>query len=175
MYWGKIIGTLAGVATLKPWFALLGLFLGHQFDRGFAERYRSFQRQGAAIGRLSDDYLKALFQTMGHLAKADGRVSEAEIRAARSVMHGVGLGPAQVRWAINWFDEGTQARFPLVKEIRGLRRVGARRSETAELADEHHFIRPGTDPLGHAKRLGGNPPRHAFYRRGVDPLGPGQA
>ena len=28
MYWGKIIGTLAGVATLKPWFVLLGLLLG---------------------------------------------------------------------------------------------------------------------------------------------------
>ena len=133
MYWGKIIGTLAGAATLKPWFALLGLFLGHQFDRGFAERYRSFQRQGAAIGRLSDDYVKALFQTMGHLAKADGRVSEQEIRAARAVMHRVGLGPAQVRHAINWFDEGKRASFPLAKEMRGLRRVGARRGEQRRL------------------------------------------
>ena len=129
MYWGKIIGTLAGAATLKPWFALLGLFIGHQFDRGFAERYRSFQRQGAAVGRLSDDYVKALFQTMGHLPKADGRVSQPEIRAARSVMHRIGLGPAQVRHAINWFDEGKQARFPLVQEVRRLRRVSARRGE----------------------------------------------
>lgn len=129
MYWGKIIGTLAGAATLKPWFALLGLFLGHQFDRGFAERFRSFERQGAAVGRLSDDYVKALFQTMGHLAKADGRVSEEEIRAARAVMHRVGLGPAQVRHAINWFDEGKKARYPLEQEMRRLRRVGARRGE----------------------------------------------
>jgi len=129
LYWGKIIGTLAGLATLKPWFALLGLFLGHQFDRGFAEKYRSFERQGADIGRLPDEYIRALFQTMGHLTKSDGRVSQAEIRAARAVMHRVGLGPAQVRRAINWFDEGKQPGFPLVQTIRQLRRVSARRAE----------------------------------------------
>lgn len=129
MYWGKIIGTLAGLATLKPVLAILGLFLGHQFDRGFAERYRSFQKQGAGIGRLPDDYIQALFQSMGHLAKVDGRVSEDEIRAARSVMHRLGLGPAQVRRAINWFDSGKQAGFPLVQTIRQLRRVGARRAD----------------------------------------------
>jgi DnaJ like chaperone protein len=129
LYWGKIIGTLVGLATLKPWFALLGLILGHQFDRGFAEKYRSFERQGADIGRLPDDYIRALFQTMGHLTKSDGRVSQAEIRAARAVMHRVGLGPAQVRHAINWFDEGKQPGFPLVQTVRQLRRVSARRAE----------------------------------------------
>jgi len=129
LYWGKIIGTLVGLATLKPWFALLGLFLGHQFDRGFAARYRSFEQQGANIGRLSDEYIRALFQTMGHLAKSDGRVSRAEIRAARAVMHRVGLGPAQVRHAIDWFDEGKRPGFPLTQTIRQLRRVSARRAE----------------------------------------------
>jgi DnaJ like chaperone protein len=129
LYWGKVIGTLAGLATLKPWFALLGLFVGHQFDRGFEARYRSFQKQGAGIGRLSEEYLRALFQTMGHLAKSDGRVTEGEIRAARAVMHRIGLGPAQVRHAINWFEEGKQPGFPLVKTVREARRVSARRTE----------------------------------------------
>ena len=62
MYWGKIIGTLAGAATLKPWFVLLGLFLGHQFDRGFAARYRDFEFQGKAAGRLPEEYIRPLFQ-----------------------------------------------------------------------------------------------------------------
>lgn len=129
MYWGKIIGTLAGLATLKPWFALLGLIVGHQFDRGFAARFRNFEQQGAPVGRLPEEYLRPLFQTMGHLAKIDGRVSEAEIRAARSIMHRIGLGPAKVRNAINWFDEGKRATFPLQQTVRHLRRVAARRSE----------------------------------------------
>lgn len=126
MYWGKIIGTVAGLATLKPWFVALGLLLGHQFDRGFAERYNNFERQGADAGRLSEEFIRALFLTMGHLAKADGRVSEQEIRAARRVMHRLGLSPARVRKAIAWFDDGKQPGFPLLQTIRGLRRAGAR-------------------------------------------------
>lgn len=66
---------------------------------------------------------------MGNIAKVDGRVSEDEIRAARSVMHRMGLGPAQVRHAINWFDTGKQPGFPLIQTIRELRRVAARRAE----------------------------------------------
>ncbi len=129
MYWGKIVGTLVGLATLKPLFALLGLFLGHQFDRGFAERYRRFQRQGTGIGRLPDEYVRALFQTMGHLTKIDGRVSEDEIRAARAIMHRIGLGPARVRHAINWFEDGKKTAFPLIQTMRQLRRVDARRTD----------------------------------------------
>ena len=129
MYWGKIVGTLVGLGTLKPLFALLGLFLGHQFDRGFAERYRRFQRQGTGIGRLPDEYVRALFQTMGHLTKIDGRVSEDEIRAARAIMHRIGLGPARVRHAINWFEDGKKAAFPLIQTMRQLRRVDARRTD----------------------------------------------
>ena len=129
MYWGKIIGTLAGLLTLKPWFVVLGLILGHQFDRGFAQRYRSFERQGTPSGYLPDEYLKPLFQTMGHISKLDGRVTEEEIRAARAVMHRLGLGPGKVRNAISWFDDGKRATFPLVQAVRQLRRAAARRAD----------------------------------------------
>ena len=129
MYWGKIIGTLAGLATLKPWFALLGLFLGHQVDRFLVAQFQSFDRHSSPAGRLPEDYLRPLFQTMGHLAKIDGRVSEQEIRAARAIMHRLGLSPAQVRNAIGWFDDGKQAAFPLVQTVRQLRRAAARRAE----------------------------------------------
>ncbi len=130
MYWGKVIGTLIGLGILKPWGALLGLFLGHQFDRGFAEKYRRFEQQGSGMSRLPEDYLRALFQSMGHLAKTDGRVTEAEIRAARSLMHRLALSPAQVRRAINWFEDGKRADYPLTDAIRQLRRGGARRTES---------------------------------------------
>ena len=129
MYWGKIIGTLAGAATLKPWFVLLGLALGHQFDRGFAAKYRDFESRGRSIGRLPEEYLRPLFQAMGHLTKSDGRVSEAEIRAARSVMHRIGLGPARVRNAMNWFEDGKRPDFPLQQTLRHTRRVAARNPE----------------------------------------------
>ena len=129
MYWGKIIGTAAGLATLKPWFALLGLFLGHQFDRAFVASYRNFENQGGAIGRVSDDFVRILFQTMGHLAKIDGRVTEDEIRAARAVMHRLGLGPAKARHAIGWFEDGKRPGFPVGQAVRRLKKSGARRAD----------------------------------------------
>ena len=76
--------------------------------------------------RVSEDFVKALFQTMGHLAKLDGRVTEGEIRSARMVMHRLSLNPAQVRRAIGWFDDGKMPGYPLVKRMRELRRVHAR-------------------------------------------------
>lgn len=125
MYWGKIIGTLAGLAMRNPWAVLAGLALGHQFDRGFADRYRLFEKQDANIPRVSEGFIRTLFEVMGHLAKIDGRVSEDEIRSARMVMHRLSLNPSQVRRAIGWFDEGKEPGYPLVNEIRELRRVNA--------------------------------------------------
>ena len=126
MYWGKIIGTLAGLVTLKPVFVVLGLILGHQFDRGFERRYEAFSRQDGNVGQLNEDFVRGLFMVMGHLAKVDGRVSEDEIRAARSVTHRLGLGPAQVRNAINWFTAGKEPGFHLQHAVRHVRRTGAR-------------------------------------------------
>ncbi len=126
MYWGKIIGTLAGLATMKPILAVAGFLLGHQFDRGFAKRFDAFTEQGDNIGALQEGYVKALFLTMGHIAKVDGRVSEDEIRAARMIMHRLGLSPALVRKAIDWFTAGKQPTFQLLQTVRALRRTAAR-------------------------------------------------
>jgi DnaJ like chaperone protein len=117
---------VCGLAMRNPWAALAGFIVGDQFDRGFASRYRLFEKQGANIPRVSEDFVRALFQAMGHLAKVDGRVSENEIRSARMVMHRLSLNPAQVRKAIGWFDTGKEPGYPLLQRIRELRRVSAR-------------------------------------------------
>jgi DnaJ like chaperone protein len=50
---------------------------------------------------------------MGHLAKADGQVSEHEIQAARSLMHQMRLNKAQREAAIDLFEKGKEPDFPL--------------------------------------------------------------
>ena len=125
--WGKLLGTAAGLATGRPWFALLGLVLGHQFDRGYAERF-SRAAAGGRTTELPESFLKPLFQTMGHLAKSDGRVTEDEIRAARALMHRLNLGPAQIRRAIDWFEDGKRKTFPLLATVRGVYKETARRT-----------------------------------------------
>lgn len=137
MYWGKIIGAfigaVVGVLLVSPVLKVLavaaGCLIGHQFDRGFAVHNHILDEIGAGRGRLSEDYVRSLFMCMGRLAKADGRVSVDEIRAARLVMHQLNLSPAQVRRSIHWFDEGKQPGFPLIHVMRELRRVHARRPD----------------------------------------------
>lgn len=102
------------------------LLVGYQFYRGFRNSMLSFERQGENLAWVSDQFVRALFGCMGHLAKSDGRVSEDEIHAARLVMHRLGLSPAGVRKAIGWFEDGKRRGFPLVQTVREVRRVSAR-------------------------------------------------
>jgi len=130
-YWGKVVGALAGLATGRPWMGLIGLFLGHQFDRGFADRFTKFGPgvSNDRLEQLPQHFVQALFQTMGHIAKADGRVSEDEIRAARALMHRLGFGPLEIRQAIAWFEAGKNSAFPLKSTLRQVRAESARRAE----------------------------------------------
>jgi len=104
-------------------------FVAYQIFRSFVAGYRTFQQQGSGGQSFNDGFARALFQSMGHLAKVDGRVSEEEIRAARTVMHRLGLGPAAVRRSIDWFNEGKEPAFSLLQTMRHLRRIDARATE----------------------------------------------
>lgn len=130
-YWGKVIGSLAGFATGRPWMAIIGLLIGHQFDRGFADKFTKFgpDVSSSKLERLPEPFIRALFHSMGYVAKADGRVSEEEIRAARALMHRLGLAPAQIRRAITWFDAGKEPGFQLLATIREVRADTTRRVE----------------------------------------------
>ena len=110
----------------KTFVLIVLLLVAYQFYRGFRNSVRSFEQQGETSIRVTDDFVRALFSCMGHLAKSDGRVTEDEIRAARLVMHRLALSPAQVRKAIHWFDDGKRPGFPLVQTVREARRVSAR-------------------------------------------------
>jgi DnaJ like chaperone protein len=130
-YWGKIIGTISGLAMGRLWMVLLGLLIGHQFDRKLAERFFHYQRKefDVHLDQLPEDFIKALFQIMGHLAKADGRVTEDEIQTVRTLMHRFGLVPSQIRQAIDWFESGKKRNFPLLATIRQFKQKSARRLE----------------------------------------------
>lgn len=109
---GKLVGSLAGMATGKWILAALGLALGHQFDRGFSKYVRD---------SLPRSFIRVAFAAMGHLSKADGRVTEAEIRLARAAMHSLDLDTKGTQTAMRAFNTGKQPGFNLVSQLRELR------------------------------------------------------
>ncbi|MEL6869254.1 MAG: co-chaperone DjlA [Pseudomonadota bacterium] len=111
-YLGKLLGGIAGLATGKWPLALFGLVLGHQFDRGY---------QKYARGALPSNFVPVAFSIMGHLAKADGRVSEDEIRWARTAMHALSLSGEQTRAAMQHFNRGKDDGFALERTLGTLR------------------------------------------------------
>lgn len=106
---GKIFGGLLGFLVGGPAGALLGGLAGHQLD------LHAGRKAGAAGGARSvqEAFFRVTFQAMGHVAKADGRVSVQEIEAARHTMSQFGLGPAETRLAIDLFTAGKARDFPL--------------------------------------------------------------
>ena len=124
MKWiGKLAGGLLGMLTLGPVGAALGVLLGHQFDEqgGPGDDADAPAASPADIAAIGERFFRATYRVMGFLAKADGRVSEQEIAAARAVMAELRLNAAQVREAIALYTEGKQPDFDLQRELTGLR------------------------------------------------------
>ncbi len=117
---GKIIGAAIGMWLGGPIGAALGMLAGHQFDAGDGGAPGDEGGTGSgphSAARVHELYFPAVFRVMGHVAKADGRVSEQEIAAARGVMAALRLNPEQVRLAIGYFGEGKRPEFALDAEL----------------------------------------------------------
>lgn len=124
VWYGKVLGALLGAIIGRGWLgALIGFVIGHLFDRQ-AEEERS---GGADPQVLRAAFFRATFQVMGHVAKADGRVSEQEIEAARASMRRFALGEADVQRAIAYFTEGKRPDFALRETLAELNRLIGRR------------------------------------------------
>lgn len=92
-----------------PLGALFGAAIGHTLEEG---RKTAGQPEALGAARAQQAaFLAAAFQLMGYVAKADGRVSEAEIAVARAMMDRLKLNSTQRQSAIDCFTEGKQPSF----------------------------------------------------------------
>jgi len=111
---GKVVGAIIGLLLFKsPWGALIGAIIGHFYDQSVNSVRRTGMGGGAGVLEIGERFFTATFEVMGHVAKADGRVSEAEIAAARKVMAELRLDGAQIHAAIAHFTRGKGKDFDL--------------------------------------------------------------
>jgi DnaJ like chaperone protein len=109
---GKVVGAIIGLLLFRsPWGAIIGAILGHFYDQSLVTARRT--GGGAGVLEIGERFFTATFEVMGHVAKADGRVSEAEIAAARKVMAELRLDGAQIHAAIAHFTRGKSRDFDL--------------------------------------------------------------
>ena len=118
MIWGKVIGALAGYLFLRLPGAIIGVLIGHWFDRGMAQDFANRGGFGQFMYGKRDAgkdalFLYTLFAVMGHLAKAKGRVTERDIAQASDLMKQFRLDAEAKKEAQEAFREGKQSTFPL--------------------------------------------------------------
>ncbi|MDN3609020.1 co-chaperone DjlA [Vibrio ostreicida] len=121
---GKILGTFFGLLIGGPFGAIFGLFIGHQFDKARRLNQAGFNSAfsgGPSQTERQDEFFKAAFSVMGHVAKAKGQVTQEEIHLATVMMERMNLHGEQRRSAQEAFREGKEAGFPLENVLERVR------------------------------------------------------
>ncbi len=109
MYFGKIIGGLIGLATGNIPGLILGVFVGHLFDRALAKALHLGSPQ--ELERIKSSFFETTFLLLGYLAKVDGRISKSEIHHTEQIITQMGLGVEQRERAIDLFRRGAAEEF----------------------------------------------------------------
>lgn len=120
-FWGALIGLLS---TRSVWGAVVGALIGHLFDQNSA-----ITRSVGGSSSVSEVFFRTAFELFGHVAKADGQVSVAQIDAARTLMQELKLGPDEIAVAIACFRAGKAPDYAVERAIEGLRQACGPRTD----------------------------------------------
>ncbi len=129
-WWGKLLGGYLGFVLGGPLGALIGAAVGHNFDKGLHQLGMDPEPGRTRVDneRVQLAFFTATFSVMGHIAKADGKVSEDEIKHAEAVMSQMQLDKEMRRTAINLFNEGKKSQFDLEAVIAQFKQEAGRRT-----------------------------------------------
>lgn len=118
--------------------AILGLYLGHLFDKSLKN---NFDKAGGFSSLFSGDdvherqalFFSSCFAVMGRIAKSNGRVSEIHIKAANLFMDEMGLKGEERREAQHAFQSGKESDFSLKETVHDFKERFAKRSDLIQL------------------------------------------
>jgi DnaJ like chaperone protein len=155
--------------TRTVWGAAMGALIGYLIEQslGFgtaSEAWRSPHADTAHSISIPEQFFRTTFELMGHVAKSDGRVSEAEIDAARGLMRELKLGEREVSIAIDCFRAGKSATYDAELGVERLR----------EACGQRHDLLRAFMELQLRAALAGNgisPPARAILARVAERLG----
>jgi len=124
-WWGKFLGGTVGFTMGGPLGLLIGSVIGHKLvDKPLQESDNELTQAA---------FFSATFSFMGHIAKADGRVSQDEIAMAQQIMDHMKLDAEQKRAAIELFNKGKQANFDMDGVLAQFKQVAHRRTTLLQM------------------------------------------
>jgi len=126
---GLLVGAVLGLLMFRGSLmgALIGAIVGYFLEKSVAPKRRPTSTAEAL--EIGVRFFKATFEVMGHVAKSDGHVSEAEIAAARQVMAELRLNGQQIHAAIGHFTRGKSPDYDLEGTMHQLSEVCAHRPD----------------------------------------------
>jgi DnaJ like chaperone protein len=125
MIFGKLIGGVIGFYSGGLFTGLLGIFVGHMFDKALKNIFRDDSPEALAI--IQKNFFETTFTLIGFLAKSDGQVSTAEIKQTEALMTQMGLTADHKREAINLFKTGSAVEFDPTETLQSFHeKCGAR-------------------------------------------------
>lgn len=134
MSWlGKVVGGAFGFMIGGPLGAILGASVGHQFDEGIQGADGVEQLNPGDQHRVQMAFFTATFSVMGHIAKADGKVTEAEINLAKKIMNELALTDDMRKAAIHLFQQGKVANFPITDVLAQFRQECQRQTRLIQM------------------------------------------
>lgn len=134
--WGKVLGAFFGFLFGRWPGALLGLYVGHLFDRSIKQNFNQqggFTKFFGEVKSRQAVFFYATFSVMGHIAKSNGRVSEIHIEAANALMTQLRLTPEQRKEAQHAFREGKDNEFDLTGTLKEFKRSVYSRREVLQM------------------------------------------
>ena len=166
MSWrGVFLGAVIGLLTTRSALgALVGALIGYLIDQSGTFGPGTRDARAPHSISISDEFFRTTFELMGHVAKSDGRVSEAEIDAARRLMQELKLGPREIGVAIDCFRAGKSAAYDAEVGVERLREACGQRYDLLRAFME----------LQLRAALAGNgisPPARAILARAAERLG----
>jgi len=147
-WWGTLLGGTLGYMLGGPLGALLGVALGGNFDRGLN---LSDTVAPGAQERVQAAFFSATFSIMGHIAKADGKVTTDEVASARNIMNQMQLNSEQLEAAKKLFNEGKKPGFPLDEILFQFKKECHRRRNLIQMFLEIQIAMTMADGNLHAK------------------------
>lgn len=132
-WWGKVVGGALGFVLGGPLGALLGGVIGHKLDKGMTSLQDTEEMDTGDRERVQTAFFTATFSVLGHIAKADGRVSPREIALAEAVMQRMDLSADLRATAIKLFNRGKADDFDLDGVLTQFRRECHRRATLLQM------------------------------------------